>query len=121
MSCASANCSLRRSLSSSNLTEGGREREREGGRERGREGGREGGREREREGEREGRRRGEEGEGGREQVTCNSGFVTDPRHSYQLVFCELLFIADSQVLQFALQRENHWTSHDNACMQLMCP
>ena len=60
---------------------------------------------------------GGEGEGGRgrEQVTCDSGFVTEPLHSYQLVFRELLLIADSQVLQFALQRENHWTSHDNVC------
>ena len=89
MSCASANCSLRRSVSSSNLRE---EKWREGG------GGREGG---EREGE-----------------TGNSHLVTDPLHSYLLVFSELLLKANVQLLQFALQWKNHWTSHDAAAIAM---
>jgi len=46
--------------------------------------------------------------------TVNSHIVTDPLHSYLLVFSELLLKANVQLLQFALQWKNHWTSHDAA-------
>ena len=81
----------------------------EGGAEEGREG----------EGERQAGGRGRKGESGKEKgrwegQTGNSHLVTDPLHSYLLVFSELLLKANVQVLQFALQWNNHWTSHDAA-------
>lgn len=93
----------------------------EGGRGKGREWEKGRGREAEegREGEREGVRRRKVGGSGKEKgrwegETGNSHLVTDPLHSYLLVFSELLLKANVQVLQFALQWKNHWTSHDAA-------